>query len=193
MIDMNPMIIFFGVVGAWLVSECVILTVKRSKPAEATRAGAKSDLIMTLSLAISPFLAGLLSGVPATKMPASIRPYAFWGGLALIAIGFTIRLIAIFTLRRYFTVDVAIAKDHRVIDHGVYGVIRHPSYAGSILSFLGLGLAFMNWLSLAIMIVGPAIGIGWRIIEEERALIGALGDDYRSYAARTKRLIPGVF
>jgi len=126
-------------------------------------------------------------------MPAPIRPYAFWGGLALIVVGFAIRLIAIFTLRRYFTVDVAIAKDHKVIDRGLYGVIRHPSYSGSLLSFLGLGIAFMNWLSLAIMIIGPAIGIGYRIAVEERTLIGALGEDYRIYAVRTKRLVPGVF
>lgn len=187
------MAIFFTVVGIWVACEFLILFLKRSNPEQATRTGAKSDLVMTLSMAISPFLGGVLCTVPATMMPASMRPYAFWTGLAMIVVGFIIRLTAIFTLRKYFTVDVAIAKDHKVIDTGLYGIVRHPSYAGSLISFIGLGLAFMNWLSFAVVVLGTAFGIGYRVFEEERALTTTLGDGYRAYAARTKRFIPGVF
>ena len=191
--DMSPQAILFTVCGIWVASEFVILTVKRSQPSEAKRDDRNSGLVLMLCLGISPFVAGMLSPFRATRMPPEITSYAFWTGIALIIIGFAIRLIAIFTLRRYFTVDVAIAKDHKVIDRGLYGIVRHPSYAGSLMSFFGLGLAFTNWLSLAILIVGPAIGIAYRIHVEEQALSEALGDDYRTYSARTKRLIPGVF
>ncbi|HEX9163091.1 MAG TPA: isoprenylcysteine carboxylmethyltransferase family protein [Thermoanaerobaculia bacterium] len=191
---MSPGLIFVTVVVLWVTAEFVILFVKRSHPATATRDDRNSGLVIMLSLAISPFLAGVASGaLRSFRMPGPIRPYAFWGGLALIVIGFVIRLTAIFTLDRLFTVDVAIAKDHRVVDHGLYAIVRHPSYAGSLLSFLGLGFAFRNWASLAIVMIGAAIGIGYRIAVEEKVLTEALGDDYRAYAARTKRLIPGVF
>ena len=191
--DMSPLAILLTVCSVWVAAEILIIVVKRSQPGEARREDRHSGLVLTFCLALSPFLAGMLSPFPPTKMPASIQWYAFYGGIALIVIGFAIRLAAIFTLRRYFTVDVAIAKDHKVIDRGLYGIVRHPSYAGSLISFFGLGLAFVNWLSLAILIIGPAIGIAYRIGVEEQALIGALGDDYRKYATRTKRLIPGVF
>ncbi len=191
--DMSPTAILITVCSVWVASEMLIIFVKRSRPAEATREDRNSGLLLMFTLAISPFAAGVCSSIRASRMPESIQWYAFWGGIALIVIGFTIRLAAIFTLRRYFTVDVAIAKDHKVIDHGLYRIVRHPSYAGSMLSFFGLGLAFVNWLSLAILVIGPAIGIAYRIHVEEQALTNALGDDYRAYAARRKRLIPGVF
>ena len=187
------MAILTTVCAIWIASELVIILLKRSKRTEATRDDRHSILVIALTLAISPFLASVLRGLRATRMPSSIVPWAFWGGIALIIIGFAIRLAAIFTLRQFFTVDVAIAKDHRVIDHGLYRIVRHPSYVGALLSFVGLGLAFVNWASLAILIIGPAIGLGYRIAVEERVLLDALGDDYRAYAARTKRLIPGVF
>jgi len=190
---MSATAILLTVCGIWVACEFLIISIKRSNPSEAARDDRYSILVLILTLAISPFVGSILTSVRATRMPQSIAPYAFWGGIALIIIGFMIRLAAIFTLRKYFTVDVAIAKDHKVIDHGVYGIVRHPAYAGSLMSFFGLGLAFMNWLSLAVLIIGPAIGIWFRVRVEEDALTGALGDDYRAYASRTKRFIPGVF
>ena len=191
--NMSPTALLFTVCGVWVAAEFFIIYVKRSNPSEAVRDDRNSGLVLTVALAISPMLGGVLSAFKPTKMAPALTPYAFYGGIALIIIGFMIRLAAIFTLRRYFTVDVAIAKDHKVIDRGLYGIVRHPSYTGSLISFFGLGLAFMNWLSLAILIIGPAIGIAYRIRVEEDALIGALGDDYRKYAMRTRRFIPGVF
>lgn len=190
---MSPTALLLTVCSIWVAAEMFIIFVKRSQPSQATRQDRGSGLLLTLTLALSPFLAGMATNIHSARMPPLIQAYAFYGGLALIVIGFMIRLTAIFTLRRYFTVDVAIAKDHKVIDHGVYSLVRHPSYAGSLISFFGLGLAFVNWLSFAILIVGPAIGIAYRIHVEEEALTSALGDDYRAYAARHKRLIPGVF
>jgi protein-S-isoprenylcysteine O-methyltransferase Ste14 len=191
--DMSPLALLLTVCSVWVAAEIFIIVVKRSQPGQARREDKKSGLVLTFCLALSPLLGGVLSSFEPTKMPTWIQWYAFYGGIALIVIGFAIRLAAIFTLRRYFTVDVAIANDHKVIDSGLYGIVRHPSYAGSLISFFGLGLAFVNWLSLAILIIGPAVGLAYRIRVEEQALIGALGDDYRAYASRTKRLIPGVF
>ena len=88
---------------------------------------------------------------------------------------------------------MAIASDHKVIQHGLYAVVRHPSYAGSLLSSIGLGFAFVNWLSLVVVVAFAIAGIAYRISVEEHALTSALGDEYRHYAARTKRLVPGIY
>ena len=114
-------------------------------------------------------------------------------GIALIVAGVIIRAIAIATLWRYFSVDVTIRKDQALIQHGPYALVRHPAYTGSLLSFIGLGVAFGSWLSLAIVTVAAFAGFAYRIAIEERALVEHFGDAYRSYSARTKRLIPGVF
>jgi protein-S-isoprenylcysteine O-methyltransferase Ste14 len=185
--------LLLAIASVWVTSEIVIARLRRSDPSSSTGHDRRSLQILQLATMIGPFLGAVLVNVRAAMMPAAIRPYAYWGGLALIVIGMAIRWTAIGTLKRYFTVDVAIAKDHKVIDHGLYAIVRHPSYSGSLLSFIGLGFAFLNWLSLAVCVACATAGFAYRIAVEERALIEALGDDYRSYAARTKRLIPGLF
>jgi len=110
----------------------------------------------------------------------------FLGGLAL-------RWYSIGYLGRFFTVDVSISAEHKLIDAGPYRYVRHPSYTGALLAFLGLGFCFGNWLSI-LFLTAPIIGAFlWRIRIEESALTQALGNDYRAYRRRTKRLIPWVY
>ena len=68
---------------------------------------------------------------------------------AKFVVGIAIRWYAIVYLGRFFTVNVAIAADHRLIDSGPYRFVRHPSYIGALMAFLGLGLTLGNWVSLA--------------------------------------------
>ncbi|HVP06407.1 MAG TPA: isoprenylcysteine carboxylmethyltransferase family protein, partial [Candidatus Acidoferrum sp.] len=56
-------------------------------------------------------------------------------GLILIVVGLIIRWTAILTLRTFFTTDVSIAGGHRLMTSGIYGIVRHPAYTGSLLSF----------------------------------------------------------
>jgi protein-S-isoprenylcysteine O-methyltransferase Ste14 len=62
-----------------------------------------------------------------------------------------------------------------------------------LLVFMGFGLCLANWAALVCLIVPIAIAFIWRIHVEERALSDALGDQYRAYIHRTKRLIPFVY
>ncbi|PYL73808.1 MAG: hypothetical protein DMF22_00625 [Verrucomicrobia bacterium] len=80
-----------------------------------------------------------------------------------------------------------------MIDSGPYRHIRHPTYTGALLAFVGLGFCFGNWLSILFLTVPIIAAFLWRIRIEERALTDALGEDYHAYAARTKRLIPFVY
>jgi protein-S-isoprenylcysteine O-methyltransferase len=114
-------------------------------------------------------------------------------GLGLFFWGVILRWYSIWYLGRYFTVDVAIAKEHRVINAGPYRLIRHPSYTGALMAFLGFGFSLGNWLSILCLMVPIVAAFMWRIHVEERALTEALGDDYRAYMQRTKRLIPLVY
>jgi protein-S-isoprenylcysteine O-methyltransferase len=114
-------------------------------------------------------------------------------GVALFALGLALRWYAIFYLGRFFTVNVAIATDHQVIDSGPYCYIRHPSYSGALLAFVGYGIVLATWISLALVTLPIAVMFLRRIAIEEAALTAALGDAYRKYAARTKRLLPFVW
>jgi protein-S-isoprenylcysteine O-methyltransferase Ste14 len=110
-----------------------------------------------------------------------------------MAVGFALRQWSIATLGRFFTVDVRVHADQSVVTRGPYHWVRHPSYTGLIVFFVGVGFALSNWASLGLFAVLPTIGLVVRIHAEERALASALGDAYRDYEATHRRLLPGVW
>jgi protein-S-isoprenylcysteine O-methyltransferase Ste14 len=114
-------------------------------------------------------------------------------GEAVAGAGIALRVWAILTLDRFFTFVVGISADHRVVQRGPYRLLRHPGYAGALLTLLGVGVAVRNWLSLLLIVAVPALALAIRITVEEAALAGALGAEYRAYADRTARLIPGIW
>ncbi|HBZ00072.1 MAG TPA: isoprenylcysteine carboxylmethyltransferase family protein [candidate division Zixibacteria bacterium] len=182
-----PIISFF-----WVVSEIALAFVKRSKSSAAKGLDRASLRILWITIVVS-IMIGVFFGVRGIGFIYTGRIIFYLTGLAFIVIGLIIRWIAILTLRRYFTVDVAIIDEHKIIDRGIYGHIRHPAYAGSLLSFLGLGLAYSNWLSILIIFIPILLAFLYRIRVEEAALITAFGDSYKDYSARTRRLLPGIF
>jgi protein-S-isoprenylcysteine O-methyltransferase Ste14 len=86
-----------------------------------------------------------------------------------------------------------VSPDQPVITSGPYRLLRHPSYTGILLVGAGVGLASANWAGLAAMTLLPLAVILWRIPVEEHALLATLGDRYRCYAARHRRLVPLVW
>ena len=114
-------------------------------------------------------------------------------GLIVMGIGILVRSIAIAQLGRFHTPNVAVFADHRVVDSGLYRHIRHPSYLGALIAFLGWSLALGNWLSLFIIMALSLVVYLYRIHEEETALSASLDQKYRDYCRRTKRLIPFIY
>jgi protein-S-isoprenylcysteine O-methyltransferase Ste14 len=181
--------LFAAVVVAWVASE-VILGVMRHAGARGERRDRGSLALLWVALSAGSMAAVFLRRTGVGRIDGG---WAYWTGLALIVIGIVIRWTAILTLRRYFTIDVVIQEGHELIDRGIYSVVRHPSYSGAIVSFIGLGMALRNWLSVAALTVIGFAALSYRIGVEERALIEHFGDRYRDYARRTKRLIPGIY
>ena len=114
-------------------------------------------------------------------------------GIALMIAGMAFRAWSVRTLGRFFTVTVDVSDDQRVVDSGPYSLLRHPSYTGMLIVYLGIGTALDSWFSL---LVGPLpllLAILTRIRYEERTLHDGLGPAYAAYARRTKRLVPLVW
>lgn len=187
---MTHMQLLAAVSAVWVASEIGVALVKRSRT-EGERRDRGSLTLLWILITAAVCAGSILRGLPATRIAHAGA--AFWIGIALIAAGVLLRAAAIATLRRYFTVDVAIREGHELVDRGPYRIVRHPAYTGSLLSFLGLGLAFGNWASVAVIATLTAAAFAYRIAVEERALVEHFGERYREYARRTKRLIPGVY
>jgi hypothetical protein len=104
-----------------------------------------------------------------------------------------LRVSGIVHLGKFFTVDVGIQQGHHVVQDGPYRFIRHPSYTGAMLALAGIACLTFNWLGFLVIIVCSLAAYCIRISVEEKVLLLNLGEDYRRYAGRTKRLIPGIF
>ena len=137
--------------------------------------------------------AGIVPGFTDYGRVRAFEPYVAAAGLALLAAGTALRWAAIRALWRYFTVNVSILEGQRVVRAGLYGVVRHPSYTGLLLRYLGFGLAFANWLSAALVFLPLLCATVCRIRVEEKALRAHFGGEYESYASVTKRLVPGIY
>jgi protein-S-isoprenylcysteine O-methyltransferase len=96
-------------------------------------------------------------------------------------------------LGRFFTYDVAVQAGQGIVEAGPYRYIRHPSYTGALVTLVGLGLALGNWAALLTILACMGIAYAYRISVEEAALIAALGEPYKQYMRRTRRLIPFLF
>ena len=65
-------------------------------------------------------------------------------GMLITAVGICIRIKAVLTLKKAFTLNVQISKEQQLITNGMYKFVRHPAYTGSILSLLGVSIALKN-------------------------------------------------
>jgi protein-S-isoprenylcysteine O-methyltransferase Ste14 len=139
-------------------------------------------------------------GLVAAYLPAYTDRHDFWTidgdtirwlGVILFAVGGALRLWPVYVLDNRFSGLVAIQPGHTLVTTGIYGLIRHPSYLGLLVSSLG-GLAFRSGVGvlIAVLLVPPLIA---RIQAEERLLRSQFGAEYDADWARTSRLIPGFY
>jgi protein-S-isoprenylcysteine O-methyltransferase Ste14 len=113
-------------------------------------------------------------------------------GLVLVALGVAFREWAVMSLGRFFTVTVTITTDQRLVRHGPYRWLRHPSYSGSILSLVGFSLSLGTWVGGLLVLFLSLGGYLYRVRIEERTLLEVFGDEYRDYMQHTWRFFPGL-
>lgn len=114
-------------------------------------------------------------------------------GIGLMLLGIVIRVSAVLTLRKAFTLNVQVTSRQKLITLGLYQKIRHPAYTGNILSLVGVALALRNLLSVITVFCCCIICYQIRITVEETVLENRFGDEYTSYKHNTYKLFPFVF
>ncbi len=92
----------------------------------------------------------------------------------------------------YLSRTVEVQEDQKVIDSGLYGIVRHPMYTATLLMFLAMPLILGSLIALIIFAAYPFL-IAGRIRDEEALLEREL-DGYKDYKFRVKyRMIPFVW
>lgn len=129
--------------------------------------------------------------VPAAQIGGGISVFVLGGVVGWF--GVLVRWWSFATLGAYFTTVVKTSPDQKIVDRGPYRVLRHPSYTGLLLAFLGCGLILGNWVALAGSFLLMLAAVVYRLVGEERALVAAVGDTYRDFAKSRARLVPFVW
>ncbi len=119
-------------------------------------------------------------------------PLAAWIGIALCIAGVAFAIWARRTLADNWSADVQIKTDHALVTAGPYALVRHPIYAGISTALVG------TWMTIGTLTGLLALCISfvalWRKLRLEEAFMSAqFPDAYPAYAARVKRLVPGLF
>ena len=173
----------------WIASEifgAVLIPRLRRRGATRVRRDRGSGLLVIVTVFVSISIAFAFGYAGIGMLP----DWVFYLGISLMFLGVLVRQYAIAILGRFFSLTVQIAEDHKVVEKGPDRLVRHPSYTGVLITFIGLGLAVQSLGALLLLLVVFGISFGYRIHVEERTLTSELGQDYVSYMKRTKRLIP---
>ena len=92
----------------------------------------------------------------------------------------------------YLSRTIEVQENQKVVDTGLYGIVRHPMYSVTILLFLSMPIVLGSFYSFVIFLVYPVI-IGMRIKREEAFLEKEL-EGYKEYKNKVKyRMIPFIW
>lgn len=122
---------------------------------------------------------------------ATLPDWVTWIGVAIFLLSYVL-YAEVMRENAYLSRTIEIQQDQRVIDTGLYSIVRHPMYSATILMFLSIPLILSSIISFVIMLVYiPIIAI--RIKNEERILEDGLRG-YKEYKQRVKyKIIPFVW
>lgn len=184
-------ILFAASMGAWFLSEILYKNILKS--GQNDKKGKDQSTLNILWLAIPLSIASSVTVSYLIKFPISGEKWIYYAGVVLVWTGIILRFIIIRSLGKYFTVDVTIREHHKIKKEGFYKYVRHPSYAFSLLTSVGLGLYLNNLFSLILAFAIPFLAFSYRITVEERTLIEQFGDEYLEYRRKTRKLIPFIY
>jgi protein-S-isoprenylcysteine O-methyltransferase Ste14 len=144
--------------------------------------------VIITAYALAADLPLLLRRLPLPQLPTMAGP----AGLIVQASGLALRAWSMRTLGASYTRTLRTDDEQRVVEEGPYRLVRHPGYAGSLLTWSGFALT-----SRSVPVIGFVAGLlSWayrrRITAEEELLRREL-PGYAAYSGRTKRLIPFVW
>ncbi|KWX67816.1 isoprenylcysteine carboxylmethyltransferase family protein [Mycobacterium sp. NAZ190054] len=112
-------------------------------------------------------------------------------GDVLVVLGLGISLLVVHQ-NSYAASTITVEAEQPLVSTGLYGLVRHPMYSGSLVMAIGIPLALGSYWGLLVLIPGIAVFV-FRILDEEKALMSELSG-YPEYTRKVHhRLVPGVW
>jgi protein-S-isoprenylcysteine O-methyltransferase Ste14 len=122
-----------------------------------------------------------------------LHPVPYAAGVACLAVGLWLFRKSHADLGTNWSITLELRENHTLVTGGIYRLVRHPMYSALGLYSIGQALALPNWVAGPSYLVAFGILFVFRVGHEERMMRDRFGKEYDDYAARTKRIIPGVW
>lgn len=190
------MLVAFGVLTLGLR---VVIQLRRTGKTGLIPLGREADPVKWLSAIL--FVGGMALGVasPVLVLNDSLNPLSGLDVDALHVLGILLAGaggLAVFAAQlgmgESWRIGVSDEERTELITGGWFSVIRNPIYTSMVIGWLGFALMVPTWLGLAAPVV-VALGLELQVrFVEEPYLARAHGDEYRGYASRVGRFLPGV-
>lgn len=121
----------------------------------------------------------------------SLPDYLIWSGASIFLLSY-LMYAEVMRENAFLSRTIEIQENQKVIDTGLYGIVRHPMYSATLLMFLSIPLILGSLISFVIMLSYiPIIAI--RIRSEEQVLEDGL-EGYKEYKQRVRyKVIPFVW
>ena len=147
---------------------------------------------MVIALSLLMFLAGFILSAMDFRFGWSNVP------TVVVIVAAVILLISyglyaeVMRANQYLSRTVEVFEDQKVVDTGMYGIVRHPMYMTTVILFLSIPLVLGSWVGFAIFMVYPFLLVK-RIKNEEKILEEGLSG-YSEYKKNVKyRMIPFIW
>ena len=189
---MNLEFFFHALTNVWVVGEILIALITTTGWGQGKIQDRGTQIILWIVIIASFKIDEWMHRFFPVDMPGSyswLRPVA----IGIFILGLGVRAVAVVSLGRAFSANVAVRAGQRLKRSGLYALVRHPSYLGLELILLACALHSRTWACFAVAFVPPTLAVLYRIHVEEIALRLAFGAEYEDYSCSTKRLIPGVY
>ncbi len=167
----------------------------RSRSVKVARSAKTTLEIAVLSLAWLGFFVPLVwvwSDVFA-RAEYELRLVPLATGSILYAIGLWLFHRSHTDLGTNWSITLEVREGHRLVTEGVYRRIRHPMYTALLVFCVGQAVVVPNAIVGPSYLVVMVLLVALRLGPEERLMRDTFGAHYDEYAARTKRLVPGVW
>lgn len=186
--------LFMGVLFVPMLVAGIVMLVKNPKLLE-SRLNAKEkqmDQRIVVKLSGLMFLVGFIVAGLDFRFGWVPLPKGVSVGAAVVFLAAYVLYAEVLRENTYLSRTIEVQENQKVIDTGLYGIVRHPMYFATVLLFLAMPLVLGSLISFVIFLVYPVI-IAKRIKGEEEFLEQELAG-YREYKEKVRcRLIPFVW
>ena len=157
---------------------------------EAKEKQAEQSLVVKLSGLM--FLAGfILAGLDYRYKWLQVPQWLNYTGIVLFILSYAL-YAEVLRENAYLSRTISVATGQKVIDKGLYGIVRHPMYTATIFLFISMPLVLGSFISFFIFLIYPFL-IAYRAVNEEKFLVKEL-EGYDKYLLKVKyRFIPFIW